>query len=147
MILHRFCSKEEYEKFMAGEKLINRKDHGAERGHDASTAVGFCFFIEDPEKAKHWLSGIVDFDYCMTFEVPKNTVKLSHGRYANWIKPGVRDGSVIRVEYCCTEYDNKTFKLLNVSDKFREHAPNARDVKAFVDEIIKQGITKLKLGL
>ena len=59
----------------------------------------------------------------------------------------IRDGNVIRVEYCCQEYDNKTFKLLNVSDKFREYAPNARDVKAFVNEIINQGITKLTLGL
>ena len=147
MILHRFCSKEEYEKYMAGEKLINRKDHGAERGYDASTAVGFCFFIEDPEKAKHWLSAIVDFDYCLTFEVPHTAVKLCHGRYANWIKPGVRDGSVKRTEFCCSEYDNKTFKLLNVSERFRTYAPNAREVKAFVNEIINQGITKLTLGL
>ena len=138
MILHRFCSKEEYEKYMAGEKLVNNKIHSEERG-SATTAIGFCFFIEDPEKAKHWLSGIVDFDYCLTFQVPKDAVNFCHGRYANWIKPGVRDGSIIRVEYCCQEYDNKTFKLLNASDKFRTYAPNARDVNAFFEEF-KKGI-------
>lgn len=142
MKLHRFCSKEEYEKYMAGEKLINYKDHGKERGYDASTAVGFCFFVEDPEKAKHWLSGIVDFDYCLTFNVPHSAVKLCHGRYPNWIKPGVRDGSVKRTEFCCPEYDNKTFKLLNVSERFRTYAPNARDVKAFIEEIMKSFAVK-----
>ena len=147
MRIHRFCSEEEYKKFISGEKLTNYKDHGAERGYEASTAVGFCFFIEDPEEAKHWLAGIVDFDYCLTFQVPHTAVKLCHGRYANWIKLGVSDGSIKRTEFCCTEYDNKTFKLLNASDKFRVYAPNARDVKAFVDEIINQGRAKLKLGL
>ena len=141
MILHRFCSKEEYEKYMAGEKLINRKVHGVERGYDASTAVGFCFFIEDPEKAKHWLSGVVDFDYCLTFLVTDDKVNSCLGRYVNWVKPGVRDGSIYLKEYCCTEYDNKTFKLLNVSDKFRTYAPNARDVKAFIDDILNNRIT------
>lgn len=122
---------------MAGEKLVNNKNHGKERGFDASTAIGFCFFREDPEKAKHWLSGIVDFDYCLTFLVPDEMVTCCLGRYANWIKPGIRDGSIHLKEYCCTEYDNKTFKLLNVSDRFRTYAPNARDVKKFMEEIKK----------
>lgn len=147
MILHRFCSKEEYEKYMAGEKLINNKDHGKERGYDASTAVGFCFFIEDPEKAKHWLSGIVDLDYCLTFQVPHTAVKLCHGRYCDWGENAEKKGYIRRAEFCCPEYDNKTFKLLNASDKFRAFAPNTRDVKAFVNEIMNQGITIIKLGL
>lgn len=140
MILHRFCSKEEYEKFMAGERLVNNKVHSEERG-SATTAVGFCFFREDPENAKHWFSGIVDFDYCLTFLVPEDKVNSCLGRYSNWIKPGVKDGCVYLKEYCCTEYDNKTFKLLNASDKFREYAPNAKDIKAFVEELKKGKIT------
>lgn len=141
MILHRFCSKEEYEKYLAGEKLTNSKDHGADRGYDASTAVGFCFFVEDPEKAKHWLNGIVDFDYCLTFEVPKSRVSICHGRYPNWVKPGVMDGWLIRPEFCCMEYDNKAFKLIGVSDRFRDYGPNARDINKLMAEFNKKKIT------
>lgn len=124
MRLHRFCSAEEFKKFMAGEKLVNDKDHGASRGSDSTTAVGFCFFTEDPEKAKHWLSGIVDFDYCLTFDVPKSSVIICHGRYA--ADPGnFFGGHVIRAEFCCREYDNKTFKLIKADTSFRGYAPNA----------------------
>ena len=142
MILHRFCSAEEYKKFIAGEKLRNNKIHGEERGFEVTSAIGFCFFREDPEDAKHWLSGIVDFDYCLTFLVKDENVQSCLARYANWIKPGVKDGCVVRVEYCCQEYDNKRFQLLNASKKFRDYAPNAKDIKAFVEEIKKDFAVK-----
>lgn len=73
MILHRFCSAKEYEAFQRGDLLVNNKNHSIKRG-SASTSVGFCFFKEDPEDAKHWLSGIVDFDVCITVEVDDSDV-------------------------------------------------------------------------
>ena len=143
MILHRFCSKEEYEKYMAGEKLVNNKDHGAERGYHVTTAVGFWFFVEDPEKAKHWLSGIVDLDYCLTFETSHANVFLCKGRYADW-KEGVNPpGRILRTEFCCREYDNKTFKLIKASTEFRGYAPNATEVNEFINEL-KKGLTTIK---
>lgn len=128
MILHRFCSIKEYQKYMAGEVLTNDTDHHRLRG-DASTAKGFCFFTENPEEAKHWLSGIVDFDYCLTFFVPDEKVNPCKGRYPNWIKPGIKDGVIYRKEFCTSSYDNKSFRLLNVSTRFRSYAPLARFLK------------------
>lgn len=125
MILHRFCSEAEYKAFMRGERLTNYTDHGAKRGYDASTAVGFCFFVEDPEEAKHWLSGIVDFDFCLTLDIPDHLLRVCHGRYPAWVKPGVYKDTIRRTEFSCTEYDNGSVKLLKASTAFRTYAPNA----------------------
>lgn len=116
MILHRFYSEAEYNAFMRGETLTNLTDHGAVRGYDVSTSVGFCFFPEDPEDAKHWLSGIVDFDFCLTLDIPDSMLRLSHGRYPDCDR---------RTEFCCTKYDNASVKLIDVSTAFRTYAPNA----------------------
>lgn len=51
MILHRFCSKKEFEAYQRGDMLINNTDHRVKRGN-ATSSVGFCFFVEDPEEAK-----------------------------------------------------------------------------------------------
>lgn len=123
MILHRFCSEEEFDSYKRGELLINEKDHSKTRG-SASTSVGFCWFTEDPEKAKHRLSGIVDFDICITVETDADNVKESKGRY---VVNGVR--GIYLTEYCCTSYDNKRFRLIEVTDKFKSYAPNCRDLK------------------
>lgn len=131
MILHRFCSEAEYRKLMSGKILRNYIVQGAEAGH-ASSAIGFCFFKEDPEEAKHWLSGVVDFDFCLTLEVPESKVRRCYGRYPNWIRPGVRNGSIWREEYCTEEYDNSTFKIIKVSTAFRDYAPNASLLKKYL---------------
>lgn len=129
MILHRFCSEKEFAAFMCGETLTNYKSHGAARGYAATTAVGFCFFDDDPEKAIHRLSGIVDVDVCMTVDVPEFAVRLCHGRYSNWVRPGVRDGSIILPEYCCISYDKSVFKLVDHTDKFKAYCPNASTLR------------------
>lgn len=120
MIVHRFCSAKEYELYIAGKPLENFVDHAE---FNASTASGFCFFKEDPEEAKHWLSGIVDFDYCITLEAPRSLLVKCFGRYPNWISPCVRKGSVVKEEWCCHRYDKYTFPLISATTKFADYAP------------------------
>lgn len=108
---------------MAGETLVNEKDHGAYRGYAATSAVGFCFFVGDPEKRKHQLSGIVDFDVCLTVEVEPSRVEECHGRYPLW-RNGRRIGSEIVKEFCTTSYNNREFKLIKADRSFSGYAPN-----------------------
>lgn len=126
LILHRFCSQEEFDSYMRGEQLVNNKDHSKIRG-TASTSVGFCWFTEDPDIAKHRLSGIVDFDVCITVETDAANVKESKGRYrVNNVR------GVYLIEYCCTSYDNKRFRLVEATDRFKSYAPNARDLRRII---------------
>lgn len=130
MILHRFCSDNEYVKYALGETLRSNKDHGAERGPDVSTAIGFCWFAEDPEEAKHWLLGIVDFDWCLTVDAPDSLMRECRGRYPDWLSPGVYGGTIYRREYCCTEYDNVRFPLIKI-DSYSDSCPNASILRKF----------------
>lgn len=91
----------------------------------ASTSVGFCFFKEDPEEAKHWLSGIVDFDVCITVEVDDSDVNKSRGRYGTENLQGV----MYKEEYCCKAYDNYRFRLIDSTTKFSTYAPNHTELK------------------
>lgn len=124
MILHRFCSKEEFEAYKRGDVLVNETNHSIQRGN-ATTSIGFCFFAEKPEEAKHWLSGIVDFDVCVTVEVSDTEVKKSKGRYGNIDLSGV----LYKTEYCCTTYDKKRFRLIDATTEYSSYAPNHRDLK------------------
>lgn len=124
MILHRFCSKEEFEAYQRGEVLVNETNHSLHRGY-ASTSIGFCFFVEDPDEAIHILSGIVDLDYCIKVEVDESFVAKSTGRYGNRQLNAVE----IRQEYCTTKYDNKRFRLIEATNKYSTYAPNRRDLK------------------
>lgn len=124
MILHRFCSKEEFEAYQRGDTLVNETNHSLTRG-SATSSIGFCFFCEEPEEAIHILSGIVDLDYCITVEVDKSYVKKTRGRYANQALNRVE----FRKEYCATTYDNKRFRLVEATTKYSMYAPNHRDLK------------------
>lgn len=125
MILHRFCSQREFDAFMRGETLRNDTDHGAVRGYDASTAIGFCFFTDAPKDAVHRLSGIVDLDQCITVETSHTNVQLCRGRYPNWVRPGIREGQCYITEFCTRSYNNRDFRLLSHTSEFSTYAPNA----------------------
>jgi len=129
MILHRFCSAKEYEAYQRGEVLINESNHSIKRG-SASTSIGFCFFPEDPEEAKHWLAGIVDFDYCVTIEVDESLVRKSRGRYGSRDLSGVE----FHEEYCTTSYDNKKFRLVEATTMYSSYAPNHSELKKMFPE-------------
>lgn len=130
MILHRFCSKKEFEAYQRGDMLINNTDHRVKRGN-ATSSVGFCFFVEDPEEAKHWLSGIVDFDYCITVEVDESDVRKSWGRYAD----SKLEKAMIKEEYCSKSYDNCRFRLLDATTKYSTYAPNHSLLKQMLPEL------------
>ncbi len=136
MILHRFCSQTEFDRYLAGETLINEKDHGAERGYDITTAVGFCFFVGDPEEAKHRLSGIVDFDVCLTVDVSHTKVRLCHGRYAEWCN-GVPIGTAKYIEFCATAINIHDFKLVSADTSFSGYAPNGTTLRALFPEFFR----------
>ena len=124
MKIFRFMSNKEFQKYRCSNKLKNNKIHKGK-----TNSIGFCFLnMEDftPEKAMHFLSGNVSFDVCAVFETEKQLNK-TYGVYA---KPLEMTGnmstdmitlllgwteSFTATEYCCTEYDNKTFKLLRYS--------------------------------
>lgn len=66
-------SREEFEKFNAGEVLYNNTRHNAK-----TSSIGFCFFdLKDhnPHEAVHFLSGLVNFDICAVFEADKSKLK------------------------------------------------------------------------
>lgn len=121
MILHRFMSKREYEALMAGKKLVNTVDHGAQG--ERSSSIGFCFFPEEPSEAIHWLSFIVDADYCVTMEIPGHLITSSKGRYRDVEKD---NGSLLseppmlwRTEYCLTEYSLQQVHVLHVTEEYK----------------------------
>lgn len=121
MILHRFMSKREYDALMAGKKLVNTTNHGAMG--ERSSSIGFCFFPEEPEEAIHWLSFLVDADYCVTMDITGQSVTASKGRYRDVEKDtgGLGDNVPMlwRTEYCTTEYSLQTVKVLHVTDEYR----------------------------
>ncbi len=124
MKIFRFMSNKEFQKFKCSNKLKNDKIHQGK-----TNSIGFCFLNLDdysPEEAMHFLSGIVSFDVCAVFETKKQLNK----KEASYAKPIDTTGNILTdiinlmngwneefkvTEYCCTEYDNKTFKLLKYS--------------------------------
>lgn len=129
MILHRFCSMKEFEAYKRGEVLSNPTNHSLKRG-GASTSVGFCFFSESPERAKHWLSGIVDIDVCITVEVNPSDVVQSRGRYL-----GTKNRVVYKKEFCTVDYDSRRFKLIDATTKYSTYAPNHSLLKQMFPEL------------
>ena len=120
MKVFRFMSQEEFDKYLAGEKLVNTTDH---RGNFSfSSSIGFCFFEYSdwtdtasssdgitPEYAYEFLSGVATMDVVAVFETDVQLNK-SHGRYAD--PYGSFFDTIWMDEYCTTEYDNKSFHLI-----------------------------------
>ena len=110
MILTRFCSQSEYDKYMSGETLTNTTDH-YRGGKGGSTSVGFCFTTDEPKKAWRYLKGCVDFDVCVVLEIDDALLTRSTGKYADYSTDDVI-GTCLKHEYCLTSYSNKNAKLL-----------------------------------
>lgn len=145
MIIFRFMSMKEFDKYRNEKVLINNKIHEGN-----TNSVGFCFLnIEDfkPEDAMHFLSGIVSFDICAIFETNIN-LSETYGVYA---KPVKETGNInvdfiklllgfnerfVAKEYCITSYNKTDFKLLKYS----------KDIWKQYDEITKQPKLKWKEG-
>ena len=113
MILHRFCSRAEFDKFMAGELLINRTDH-FKKGR-ASRSKGFCFFQGDVDEWAHRLNGLVDFDVLLTIDVPKCDIKRTKAIYS--AKPGISSPAIF-TEFCTQAYSAESSRLIDVDTSY-----------------------------
>ena len=131
MILHRFMSEAEYEVLIAGGKLMNATDHHKEHGRK-TTSVGFCFFPEDPDKAIHWLSGVVNTEMCVTLDIDNSLLTESTGIYRDDEKDDIEGMSLLelmftpapkieRKEYCLTEYSLNVAKVLDATTKYQNY--------------------------
>lgn len=116
MKVFRFMSQEEFDKYLAGEKLINTTDHRK----NFPGSVGFCFFkyrdLNDyvsgsisPEYAYEFMNGVATMDVVAVFETDQELTK-SYGRYAD--PYGSFFDTIWMDEYCTTKYDNKSFHLI-----------------------------------
>lgn len=116
MKVFRFMSQEEFDKYIAGEKLVNTIDHRKK----FSGSKGFCFFEYmdwdddgvdgiSPEYAYEFLSGVATMDVVAVFEADVQLNK-SYGRYAD--PYGGFFDTIWMDEYCTEEYSRDTFRLI-----------------------------------
>lgn len=119
-------SWEEYQSLLKGRNLTNNTVH--KNNGLRTTSVGFCFFVEDPYKAIHWLGGCVNSEYCVTMDIPDKLLTESEGTYRDTEKTDVNDNFIQTIisaifgtipmktlkEYCLQEYDISKVKILNV---------------------------------
>lgn len=132
-------SEAEYECLMSGAKLMNATDHS--KSGQRTDSVGFCFFVEDPDEAIHWLSGCTYPDCCVTMEVPDSLVRESYGIYRDPERDDLSQLAPIggrptmrKREYCTTCYSLADgVKVLTMTQKYAEYAQLRR-------EFIKMGI-------
>lgn len=122
MRVHRFMSEDEYLKLLSGEILYNNSQH---EGY-LTTSVGFCFFVENPDEAIHWLGGITYPDYCVTMDIDEKCLKKTIGHYRN-----PNGGTMDKTEYCCTFYSLKTVRIIHATTKYRDSADLKRLLHAF----------------
>lgn len=113
MILFRFMSRAEYNKYNAGKKLFHMNPYKKKYN---TTSKGFCFMSLDdikPQVAYDFLLGIVKDDVLCIFEckdLKKAGLKESKGFYAGFPEASWRR------EYCTYSYSKETLRLVKVKD-------------------------------
>lgn len=138
MEVFRFMSKLEFTKFMNGEVLKNTTDHS---NGNKTNSKGFCFLnLEEhkPEEAIHFLSGLVNLDYCVKFRTNKELNK-TYGIYADSsqdkkiLENGIKLDDIFELllevinggkniqqvkidEYCTEKYSNQYFELIGYTE-------------------------------
>ena len=126
MIVHRFMSDIEYKSLLAGDTLTNTTVH-KDNGRN-STSVGFCFFIEKPEEAVHWLSFVADsLDWCVTFDIPDQMLTKSRARYRdperdNW--PLDKPATIWRTEWCLQQYSIHKTHVVDATNQYADYEEN-----------------------
>ena len=131
MRVTRFCSKKEYDAFIAGERLVNNTDH-YRGGKGGSLSQGFCFSPDKPKVAFEYLKGTIDTEVCMVLDFPDDYLIESRGKYRN---PGVPEDSpmvkvMLKKEFCCGVYDNKVAKLISMTTMYHKLCPNVSELRA-----------------
>ena len=145
MIVHRFMSEKEYKALLTGKIITNNTIH-ARKGFK-TTSKGFCFFTQDPDEAVHWLSGIVDMDYCVTFEIEEKLLARTQGKYADGEKfdpakvmhIGDKIEYIVKQEYCRFWYCLDIVKILSVSTKYRNMYPTKDEQKKIIKDFFRRG--------
>lgn len=135
MIVHRFMSEAEYDCLISGAKLMNATDHS--KSGRKTDSVGFCFFLDDPDEAIHWLSGCTYPDKCVTMEIPDSMLRESYGIYRDPKKDDLKRGPVVggnrptmrKREYCLTSYSINDVRILSVTDRYAKYAHLRRDLE------------------
>jgi len=139
MIVHRFMSDKEYQRLIAGETLTNHTQHNLNGW--ATTSIGFCFFTEPPHEAIHWLSFIVDTDWCVTFDIPDNMLTEAKAKYHKVDKdterkPLIDPTSCWRTEYCLTKYSIRQVKIINATDEYESYGQEIKNLlRTLINEI------------
>ena len=132
MKLIRFMGSEELRKYLNGETLTNTTEWRA--AGQASDSMGFCFFddSEPPEKRLSYVSGVVDTELVVTFEVvpfAKIDLHEGFGRYRDTEKDMPTLEELLTFtnikfkkvrEYSLMEYNNQILSLLKVGKPIRE---------------------------
>lgn len=133
MKVFRFMCKKEFENYRNGINLINAKEHEGK-----TNSVGFCFLDYEeytPERAMHFLTGIVDLDVCAVFETDVELDK-TWGIYAKPLEECVKpESSLFEIlmealaganekmeinEFCTKNYNNNSFKLIKYTENLAE---------------------------
>ena len=106
MKYYRYMSFAEYEKLMAGEKLVSHNEHADKR----TTGFGFCFLGEDsngyePYEALDFLYGIVSDDVLVEFTTDLQ-LQACRATYSNPM--GEFWETMEITEYCTSAYNIST---------------------------------------
>lgn len=139
-------STKEYLALLEGKELINQVNHH-KKFKKRTSSIGFCFFTEPPDEAVHWLSGIVDLDYCVTMDVPDGFLLKSWGMYlddehVDLSKPMnyedlMKSAKFLkRDEYCRCRYSLKDVKILAVTDKYYKMYPPRQSNAPFIKAML-----------
>lgn len=103
MKLYRFVSREEYLSLFLGEVIHNTTDH-FKGGRGGSISKGFCLTEDEPTTAWQYLKGIVSPGVCLCFDIPRQFLTKSRGKYST--KPihhpdgSMTSTAVIKDEWC-----------------------------------------------
>lgn len=146
MIVHRFMSEQEAINLLEGKLLVNTTNH-RKKYKRRTSSIGFCFFAENPDEAVHWLSGVVDLDYCVTMEVADGFLLKSFGLYLDEEKTDtskpmnyqdfIREAKFKkREEYCRCRYSLKDVKILDITQKFKTMYPPRSEHKPLIAAMI-----------
>ena len=135
MILYRFMSREELRRLQAGQTVVNESRHKGFK----TEARGFCFTPDDPKEAIHWLSGNIDTEVCVTFDVPDGMMRKVQATYRDTSRElpialpmNSKDvAGIQRTEYCCTRYSLKQVRIVAVSSEF-SGVPGIKETQALL---------------
>lgn len=108
--------REEFDKLMAGERLVNNTNHRAQGSFSGS--VGFCFTEDEPMKAWEYLDGVCAADAWVTFDFPDGYLTESRGYYADHSEGAKLGDLVLKREWCCTEYSLGTAMIVKMDANF-----------------------------